>query len=124
MHGTVEDNLNYFYSSSCISIEYIFREINVQWGILWRPLIFSIKHNTQVIDACLRLHKFIVDFQEVNQKLTAMQLLEKEIFPEDSIRFLSLNLDLENNGVFSAKQEIQLDGRPTNIDILSRSTEC
>ena len=60
----------------------------MRWGILWRPLSFSMKHNTQVIDACLRLHNFIVDFREENQELTAMQELEKVVFQEDSVRFL------------------------------------
>ena len=59
MHGTVEDNFNYFHSSSRISIEHTFGEIDMRWGILWRPLAFSMKHNTQVIDACLHLHNLI-----------------------------------------------------------------
>ena len=122
MHGTAEDNFNYFHSSSRISIECTFGEIDMRWGILWRPLAFSMKHNTQVIDACLRLHNFIVDFREENQELTAMQLLEKEVFQEDSIRFLSLNPDLQNNGVIGAEQETQLGGRPTNNDVLCRTT--
>ena len=82
MHGIAEDNSNYFHSSSRISIACTFGEINILWGILWRPLAFSMKHNTQVINAYLRLHNFIVDFQEENQELTAMQLLEKEVFQE------------------------------------------
>ena len=80
------------------------------------------KHNTQVIDACLRLHNFIVDFREENQELTAMKILEKEVFQEDSIQFLSLNPDLQHNGVIGAKQETQPGGRPTNNDVLCRST--
>jgi len=93
MHGTAEDNFNYFHSSSRMSIKCTFGGIDMRWGILWRPLAFSMKHNTQVIDACLRLHNLIVDFREENQELTAMQLLEKEVFQEESIRFLSLNPD-------------------------------
>jgi len=123
MHGTAEDNFNYFHSSSRISsIECTFREIDMRWGILWRPLAFSMKHNTQVIIACSCLHNFIVDFREENQELTAMQLLEKEVFQEDSIRFLSLNPDLENNSFIGAEQETQLGRRPTNNNILCHST--
>ena len=123
MHGTAEDNFNYFHSSSRISIECTFGEIDMRWGVLWRPLSFSMKHNTQVIDACLRLHNFIVDFREDNEELTAMQELEKEVFQEDSIRFLSMNPDNENNGVFGAEQETtQIGGRPNNDEILCRSS--
>ena len=91
-------------------------------GYIVEATLIFMKHNTQVIDACLRLHNFIVDFREENQELTAMQLLEKEVFQEDSIRFLSLNPDLQNNGVIGAEQETQLGGRPTNNDVLCRST--
>ena len=80
------------------------------------------KHNTQVFDTCLRLDNFIVNSREENQEITAIKLLEKEVFQEDSIRFVSLNSDLENYGVICAKQETQLGGRPTINDILCRST--
>ena len=105
MHKTAEDNFNYFHSSSRISIECSFGKSDMQWRILWRPLAFSMKHNTQIINACLRLHNFIVDLREENQELTAMQLSEKEVFQEDSIQFLSLNPDLQHNGVIGAEQE-------------------
>ena len=44
------------------------------------------------------------------------------MFQEDSIRFLSLNPDLQNNGVIGAEQETQLGGQPTNNDVLYGST--
>ena len=37
-HGTVEDNYNFFHSSSRIAVECCFREIDLQWGISWREL--------------------------------------------------------------------------------------
>ena len=51
-----------------------------------------------------------------------MQELEKEVFQEDSIRFLSMNPDNENNGVFGAEQERQSAGRPNNDETLCRSS--
>lgn len=66
MHGTAEDNFNFLHSSSRIVVECAFGEINLRWGILWRPLQFSLDLNCKVIDACMRIHNFIVDFREMN----------------------------------------------------------
>jgi hypothetical protein len=33
-----QDAFNYIYSSSSISVEYAFGEIDSRWGIFWRPL--------------------------------------------------------------------------------------
>jgi hypothetical protein len=33
MHGSAEDNYNFFHSSSRISIECAFGEVNLRWGI-------------------------------------------------------------------------------------------
>jgi hypothetical protein len=63
MHGSSEDNYNFFHSSSRIWVECAFGEVDLRWGILWRPLKFSLKHNCRVIDACLRLHSFVVNFR-------------------------------------------------------------
>lgn len=61
MHGTTEDNFNFFHSSLQISIVCAFGKINLTWGILWRALKFSLKINCKIIDVCMRLHNFIVD---------------------------------------------------------------
>ena len=61
IHGEASDSYNFFHSPSRICVECTFGEIDLQWGILWRPLKFSLKHNVKVIDACMRLHNFIVD---------------------------------------------------------------
>ena len=52
MHGTAEDDFNFFHSSSRICIECTFGEIDMRWGILWRPLGFTMRNNIQIIDAC------------------------------------------------------------------------
>ena len=48
-------------------MECAFGEIDLRWGILWRPLKFALELNCKVIDACMRLHNFIVDFREGGQ---------------------------------------------------------
>jgi len=99
MHGTAEDNFNYFHSSSRICIECTFGEIDQRWGILWRPLRFSMKHNTQIIDACIRLHNFIVDFREKKQEPTPLQQMDREVYEDETERFLAVNRDLINYGI-------------------------
>ena len=88
-HGTPEDNYNFFYSSSQISVECAFGEIDLRWGILWRQLQFSLKHNIQNIDACMRMHNFIVDFREEHAIPAAENAVDKDIFDEDCRRFLA-----------------------------------
>mmetsp|Transcript_2909 Transcript_2909/g.4531 ORF Transcript_2909/g.4531 Transcript_2909/m.4531 type:complete len:204 (-) Transcript_2909:1006-1617(-) len=68
LHGEAEDNFNYFHSSARIVVECAFGEICNRWGILWKPLGFSLKHNTQIIDACLRLHNFNVEYCEASKE--------------------------------------------------------
>lgn len=72
MHGTVEYKFNYFHLSLQISIQCTFREFDMHWGILWKSLTFSMKNNTQMIKACLRLHNFIVDYPEEHKATKSM----------------------------------------------------
>jgi Plant transposon protein. len=60
-----EDAFNYVHSSARIAVECAFGEIDhARWGILWRPLKFNLKEHRYVIDACMQLHNFILDFKE------------------------------------------------------------
>jgi len=61
-----EDAFNYHHSTCRIWVECAFGEIDMRWGILWRPLQFQFSQNTQVIDACMRLHNFLVRNREMN----------------------------------------------------------
>ena len=66
IHGEYNDNFNFYHSSSRIVVECAFGEIDMRWGIFWKPLKFSLVRNARVIDACLRLHNFIVDYRLQN----------------------------------------------------------
>ena len=59
-----KDNFNYFLSSCRIYVECAFGEINLRFGILWRKLAFDLHFSTRVIDACLRLHNFLVKYRQ------------------------------------------------------------
>ena len=120
MHGTPEDDFNFFHSSSRICIECTFGEVNMRWGILWRPLGFTMRNNVQIIDACLRLHNFIVDYREDNKEVTASISLERMVFKDDYDRFLSLNQPMNNYGVHNDNELNQLAGRPTTAESQSQ----
>lgn len=125
VHGTPEDNFNFFHSSSRISVECTFGEIDLRWGILWRPLQFRLKHNVNIIDACMRLHNLIVDRRE--EKAAASVLsgeMERSIFDEDHRRFMAVYPSIDSVGVHGGEEDTRLDsngnpltgGRPTNVD--------
>ena len=59
-----EDNFNFFLSSCRLYVECCFGEVDRRWGILWRPLMGKLKNHKETIDACLRLHNFIVEYRE------------------------------------------------------------
>ena len=83
MHGTAEDNFNFFHSSSRIVVECAFGKINLPWGILWRPLHFTLDLNCKGIDVCRCLHNFIVDFCERNLCVSESTALDWDVFDDD-----------------------------------------
>ena len=115
MHGSEEDNFNFFHSSSRICVECAFGEIDLRWGILWRPLRFSLKNNIKIIDACMRLHNFIVDFREAIF-LSTMSPIDRDVFDEDCRRFLAVQSGVVRPGVHSGEEEVRLGGRPSTVE--------
>ncbi len=84
VHGTSEDNFNFFLSSSRIKVECTFGDIDLRWGIFWRPLSFTLVQNVKVIDTCLRLHNFITEFGKQNSFPVNS---DNNIFNNDSRRY-------------------------------------
>jgi hypothetical protein len=83
MHGTAEDTFDFFHSSSRIVVECAFGEIDHRWGILWRPLQFSLDLTCKVMDACMCLHNFIVDFREGEHCVSESIALDQSVFDND-----------------------------------------
>ena len=110
LHGTAEDNFNFFHSSSRIVVECAFGEIDLRWGILWRPLQFALELNCKIIDACMRLHNFIVDFREDEQDASESRSLDRAVFDDDCRRYLATILESDDGvfdgGVHGGEQEI------------------
>ena len=101
-------------------MECAFGEIELRWGILWRALQCSLAHNIQIIDACMRLHNFIIEYREA----TADNQEGLDIFDEECRRFLAFNPD-ESVEVQDGELDDRLDadgnsrlvgGRPTADD--------
>jgi hypothetical protein len=114
MHGTAEDNFNFFHSSSRIVVECAFGEIDLRWGILWRPLHFSLDMNCKVIDACMRLHNFIVDYRERYLCVLESTALDRDVFDDDCRRYLATHLEqhedgVYDGGVYGGEQDIRRD---------------
>ena len=120
-HASSEDDFNFHHSSIRIYVECAFGEIDQRWGIFWKPLKFSLKHNVAVIDAALRLHNFIVDFRE-EFETTEPTNFEKTIFDDECLRYLTANPEAVV-GVYGGDEEERFDdiGRPTNAESNSRS---
>ena len=119
-HGTCEDDFNYFHSSSRITIECTFGEIDMRWGILWKPLCFTLKNNIRIIDSCFRLHNFIVNYRESNKTLTGVQELERVVFRDSYESFVGRNPHLSNYGILDGHDESRQSGRPTVEETQSR----
>jgi DDE superfamily endonuclease len=60
----VKDSFNYHLSSCRIYIECAFGELVMRWGIFWRTLLFELKKCCKVIQVCMLLHNYIVDFRD------------------------------------------------------------
>jgi hypothetical protein len=108
MHGTAEDTFNFFHSSSRIVVECAFGEIDLRWGILWRPLQYSLDLTCKVIDACMRLHNFIVDFHKGDHCVSESIAMDWSVFDNDCRCYLATNLDqtigeLTDGGVHSGE---------------------
>lgn len=56
------------------------------WGILWRHVKFSLKNGIYVVDACMRLHNFIVDCHKEHQFGSCD--MDTALFDEHCGRFL------------------------------------
>ena len=79
-----------------------------------------LSNNIQVIDACIRLHNFIVGFCEENKEQTPLEELEKVLFDKDYVLFLSLNPEIDNFGVLGGDNEIRPKGKPKKHESESR----
>ncbi len=120
LHGTAEDNYNFFHSSSRISVECAFGEIDLRWGILWKELEFSLALNCKIIDVCMRMHNFIVEYRN---DTNVMDGVDREVFDEECRRFYAVNPRIPE-GTYGGEDDLRRDdngnllrgGRPTTAE--------
>ena len=90
---------------STIYVECAFGEIDLRFGMLWKKLAFDLHNSTRVIDACLRLHNFLVDYRETYAPKNLKRKVNREdkevqrIFEEECTNFSQMYPD-EIVGVF------------------------
>ena len=111
VHGTPEDNYNFFHSSSRISVECCFGEVDLRWGIFWRELNYALDVNCKIIDACMLLHNFIVEQRNEDDSLFT-ETMDFEIFDDECRRFYAVHPFRDNEGVYGGEQDVRrnLDG--------------
>lgn len=128
LHDTPEDNYNFFHSSSQISVECCFGEIDLRFGIFWKPLKFSLDMNCNIIDACMRMHNFIVKNRNREEGI-GMDPVDKDVFNDDARRFFAVHPD-DNEGVYGGEEDarrdengnVQRGGRPQRYEVSSTET--
>ena len=79
----------------------------------WKPLRFELANSLQVIDACLRLHNFIIDCREESKQTTELDDLERGVFNDDTRRFSSVHPGF-SCGVQGAHEEDALNADETH----------
>ena len=86
-----EDTFNYFHSSCRISVECAFGEIDMHWSIFWKPLGHKLSNVKYIIDACMRLHNFLVDYRIQN---SIDSNIEFDEFEQECINHIGTNLNI------------------------------
>ncbi len=96
--------------------------LSVLLGKLMSKLRFSLKNNCRIIDACMRLHNFIVEYRE--SAAAADDTDERYIFEDDFRRFLAASPVFLQGGIHGGEDEAVRDanfeptrgGRPTRAE--------
>ncbi|KAL3805723.1 hypothetical protein ACHAW5_003832 [Stephanodiscus triporus] len=108
MHDTAEDNFNFLHSLSRIVAK------SSSLGHFVEAIAIFLGFDCKIIDACMRLHNFIVDFRETNLCVTESTALDREVFDDDCRRYLATHLEqyedgVYDGGVYGGDQEIRRD---------------
>ena len=117
-----EDAFNYFLSNQRIYVECAFGEIDRRWGIFWKRLEGNLTNHKDTIDACLRLHNYIINYREKHGTVNAdSNLEERQLLEGASEDFMDLN-PLETIGTFGGElDELNVGGRPSNDETEERT---
>ena len=116
--GSSQDAFNFIHSSSRIIVECAFGEIDSRWGIFWRPLRSNLANHKFVIDACMRLHNFIIDHRMSSASPLAS---DSAFYSADCLKFITANPE-EIVGTFgNGRIGRNFRGRPSNVEVRLKS---
>lgn len=109
------DVFNYFWSALRSMIEQAFGILVSRWGILWSPLRYSFEKNILIIEACIKMHNYIVAHRRARD--------------ESSVSAESLLADIEDaderNNVSGSNQVFMQDLYHTENNLMrDRRTFC
>ena len=82
-----EDVFNFMLSSNRIFIECCFEEINARCALLWKPLVFDLKRDKFIIDACMRLYIFLCDYR-IEHEFDREWREDKRNYNDDCVSFM------------------------------------
>ena len=112
--ASAEDAFNYMHSSCRITVECTFGEIDARWGIFWRSLKFKLVVHRYIIDACMRLHNYIVDYRNLHTDNED----DTSIFEREQLEFMRSNpeeiVGVFGNGTVGTDENV---GRPSSLDL-------
>ena len=117
--GSAEDNFNFFQSSQRIHIECTFGEIYRRFGVFWRPLAGNLKEHRYTIEACFRIHNFIVDYREFLKK-QGWEVNDNLDNEELQYSFESYRLEHPFISVGVVGDNLRAPGRPGSDEVYER----
>ncbi|GFH61171.1 hypothetical protein CTEN210_17647 [Chaetoceros tenuissimus] len=97
--NSAKDSFNYHHSTCRIWVECAFGEIDMRWGIFWKPLQFDLDKNLKVIDAAMRLHNYLVQ----NRDTAVSKIEEFQVYERETVDFMREN-PFENVGLFNGHE--------------------
>lgn len=117
---TGKDSFNYHLSSCRIYIECAFGELVMRWGIFWRTLRFGLKKSMSIINVCMLLHNFIVDFREGDDTEDREFFRQFDIVMDDMQRHLTRQTGEHPTPVVADNNEARPTGRRSLEDTALR----
>lgn len=116
----LKDAFNFYLSSCRIYIECAFGELVMRWGILWRMLDFPLRKCIDIIQVCMLLHNFILEFQEDSDRYDMSFVRDFDIEMDDLQRKITKATGEMPAALVTDNNEVKRGGRPRNEEVEER----
>ena len=87
---------------------------------MWKSLGYDPSTNTPIIDACLRLHNFIVNYRRTDKQRDGVTQDEEESIFREEIRNFCLCNPNDYTIIHGGEEEVRIGGRPRQGENNSR----